>query len=192
MAFPATTPTLSVAATALLGNNAGSAGLSNSNNFDRLTYVEAILANLLTDVPVASTLLISGNIKTTGGSILTSSSGGGTGGGIGYVTGAGSSTTQITSKATAFTCNTVTGQITFNNAALAGWVTVSAIFNNSALTSTDMMILNHVSGGTVGGYAYGASNFSTSSCNVWLTNNSTASLSEAVVLKYAILRASVS
>lgn len=181
MAFPATTPTLSVAATALLGNNAGTAGLPNSNNFDRLTYAEAILGNLLTDAPatmsVSNVALIS----------LSSSTG------IGYGTGAGSSTTQITGKTTAFTCNTVTGRITFNNSALAGSSTTSsAIWNCSAITSTNnVVVFNHISGGTIGPYTFQASCTSSSSAVIFITNNSTQSLSEAPVLNYAILRTAV-
>lgn len=181
MAYPATTPTTSIAATTLAANNATTAGLPNSNGFDRLTYLEAIVGNLLTDAPFAYNIVTSGNL-------LTSSSAGR----VGFTTGAGSSTTQITSKATAFTCNTITGQITFNNAALAGWTTVSAIWNNSAITANTIGLFNHISGGTVGVYSFGISSQTTSSCNIWLTNNSTASVSEAVVLKYALFNGAVS
>lgn len=207
MAFPATSPTLSVAATALLGNNATTAGLANSSNFDRLTYVEAILGNLLTDLPAAINIAaISGTFSVTGAAIFSSAvtmNGAVTLGSqatfrasnsasaIGYTTGAGSSTTQITSKATAFTCNTATGQITFNNAALAGWAMVSAIWSCSAMTANSLVLINHESGGTVGTYTINTSAHSNSSCNISLTNNSTSSLSEAVVIRYALLNAPV-
>lgn len=182
MAFPATTPTLSVAATALLGNNAGTAGLPNSNNFDRLTYVEAILGNLLTDAPA--------NQSFAGASLISLSSSIG----IGYGTGAGSSTTQITGKTTAFTCNTVTGRITFNNSALAGSSTTnSAVWNCSAINSTStVVVFNHISGGTIGPYTFQASCTSSSSAVIFITNNSTQSLSEAPVIQYALVRSAVS
>lgn len=51
MAFPATTPTSQPQATALLGNNAANAGLTNTVPFDRLTELEQVVANLLTDLP---------------------------------------------------------------------------------------------------------------------------------------------
>ena len=188
MSFPATTPTLSVAATALAGNNATTAGLPNSNGFDRLTYLEAIVGNLLTDLPTGITYPIGGNVR--GLSILSSNSGGTTPGGIGYLTGAGSTTTQITSKVTAFTCNTITGQITFSNAALAGSsTTATALWNCSAMSANDIVVFNHVSGGTIGPYTFQCSAQSTSSALICITNNSTQSLSEAVVVRYAIIKA---
>lgn len=182
MSFPAVTPTLSVAATTLAGNNAATAGLPNSNGFDRLTYLEAIVGNLLTDLP--SSMNVFGN------AILSANSGGTVPGGIGYATGAGSTTTQITSKVTAFTCNTITGQITFNNAALAGSsTTATALWNCSAMSANDIVVFNHVSGGTVGPYTFQCSAQSTSSALICITNNSTQSLSEAPVVRYAIIKA---
>lgn len=181
MAFPASNPTSPVAPTALLSNAGNAAGLPNASGFDRLTFVELVLGNLLTDAPTGQSISTAGNL-------LTSSSSGR----VGFTTGAGSSTTQITSKATGFTCNTITGQITFNNAALAGWTTVSAIWSNSAITANTVGVFNHISGGTVGVYSFGISSQTTSSCNIWLTNNSTASVSEAVVLKYVLLNGAVS
>lgn len=51
MSFPATTPTTQVQAQSLMSNAATTAGLPNSYNFDLITYVCAILGNLLTDLP---------------------------------------------------------------------------------------------------------------------------------------------
>lgn len=51
MAFPDTTPTSQPQATALLGNNAANAGLTNTVPFDRLTELEQVVANLLTSLP---------------------------------------------------------------------------------------------------------------------------------------------
>lgn len=51
MAFPATTPTSQPQASALLSNNAANAGLTNATPFDRLTNLEQVVANLLTDLP---------------------------------------------------------------------------------------------------------------------------------------------
>lgn len=176
MAYPATSPTTSVAATSLLGNNATTAGLANANGFDRLTYAEAILGNLLTDVPPTMNVVTSGLIRSSNSSTA-----------IGYATGAGSSTTQLTGKTTAFTCNTVTGQITLSNSAVAGWGTSSAIWNCSAMTAGSVVVFNHTSGGTVGVYTFNCSSQTTSSCNFSVTNNSTASVSDAIVLRYAII-----
>jgi hypothetical protein len=181
MAYPASNPTLSTGATSLLVNNAAVAGLPNASLFDRLTLAELVLGNLLTDAPATMNLTTSGLIRSSNSSTA-----------IGYTTGAGSSTTQLTGKTTAFTCNTVTGQITLNNSAVAGWGTSSSIFNCSAMTPLSVVIFNHVSGGTVGVYTFNASSHTTSSCNFSITNNSTASVSDAVVFRYAIINGAVS
>ena len=51
MAFPAVTPTTPPQASALLSNNAGNAGLTNTIPLDRLGEIEQTLGNLLTDLP---------------------------------------------------------------------------------------------------------------------------------------------
>lgn len=108
--------------------------------------------------------------------------------GIGYATGAGGTVTQATSKSTGVTLNTATGQITLNNAALASDTTVSFTLTNSAIATTDILIFNHISGGTAGSYLINAQAASgTASVNV--RNITAGSLSEAIVLAYAVVKA---
>ena len=70
--------------------------------------------------------------------------------GIGYATGAGGTVTQITSKATGVTLNTVCGTITMNGAALAADTTVSFVLTNSAIAANDVVVIVHDSIGTLG------------------------------------------
>lgn len=49
--FPGTTPTSQPQASALLSNAAANAGLTNTTPFDRLTNLEQVAANILTDLP---------------------------------------------------------------------------------------------------------------------------------------------
>lgn len=49
--FPATTPTSQPEASALLSNNAANKGLTNTTPLDRLSNLEQVVANLLTDAP---------------------------------------------------------------------------------------------------------------------------------------------
>lgn len=49
--FPAITPTSPPQASALLSNNAADKGLTNATPFDRLTNLEQVVANMLTDLP---------------------------------------------------------------------------------------------------------------------------------------------
>lgn len=51
MAYPAITPISQPQASALLSNNAGAAGLTNTVPLDRLTNLEQVVGNLLTDLP---------------------------------------------------------------------------------------------------------------------------------------------
>lgn len=51
MPFPAVTPTSQPQASALASNNAANAGLTNLVPLDRLTNLEQIVGNLLTDLP---------------------------------------------------------------------------------------------------------------------------------------------
>ena len=123
---------------------------------------------------------------TFGGPVLLSSSAGG----LGYTAGAGSSATQATSKATAFTLNTITGQITFNNSALLGFAsTSSATWTCSAMQSNDRVQFQHISGG-VGHYMFNCTP-SNGQGTIWITNVSSSSLSEAPVVTYNIMRGSL-
>ena len=110
------------------------------------------------------------------------------GGGIGYGTGAGGTVTQATSKATGVTLSKVTGQITMNNAALTANTTVSFTLTNTTIAATDMVLVQHISAGTVGAYVCSASP-AAGSATVYVRNVTSGSLSEAIVLQFAIIRA---
>jgi hypothetical protein len=113
--------------------------------------------------------------------------------GIGYASVAGT-VTQATNKSTPVTINTITGNITTNNASLGSNQGVDFQVNCSALQGTDLVVANLISGYgsatnfsnytvTVGAVAAG--NF-----RVTVYNNSGGSLSDALVIRYAIIRSS--
>lgn len=108
--------------------------------------------------------------------------------GIGYATGAGGTVTQATSKATGVTLNKATGDITLNGAALASAAIVSFVLTNSAIAATDTLILNHVATGTFGGYLLNA-RCAAGSATIDVRNVTAGSLSEAIVIKFALLKA---
>lgn len=108
--------------------------------------------------------------------------------GIGYASGAGGTVTQITNKSTGVTLSKVTGQITMNNAALAGDTTVSFTLTNTAIAATDILLLNHISGGTVGSYLLEAQ-AAAGSATITVRNITTGSLSEAIVIAFAVVKA---
>lgn len=112
-------------------------------------------------------------------------------GGVGYKTGSGGTVTQSTSKSTGVTLNTVTGQITMNNASLASATIVSFTLTNSTIAATDMVMIQHMSGGTVGSYTVTAG-AAAGSATVYVRNNTSGSLSEALVLQYVVFKAATS
>lgn len=110
--------------------------------------------------------------------------------GIGYSTGAGGAVTQLTSKATGVALNKFCGQITMNNAALAGGAVVSFILTNSAIAQTDVVNAQHGSAGTAGAYRVAVkSSGSAGSVIIEVTNTTGGSLSEAIVINFAVFKA---
>jgi hypothetical protein len=107
---------------------------------------------------------------------------------IGYSAAAQGAVTQATSKSTAVTLNKSNGQITMNNAALANGASISFTLNNTLISARDVIIVN-VAGGaaTAGSYTSYVSTIASGSAVLSLYNISGGSLSEAVVLNYAII-----
>ena len=109
----------------------------------------------------------------------------------GYVAGEGGAETQATSKSTGVTLSKKCGQITMNAAALAADTTVTFTLTNTEVVATDIIILNHVSGGTAGSYLLNAQAGS-GSASINVRNITGGSLSEAIVIGFAIIKAVVS
>lgn len=107
--------------------------------------------------------------------------------GLGYRAGAGGTVTQATSKATAFTLSKFTGQITTAADALNAATIVSATWTNTLVAAGDVVILNHVSGGTLGAYTLNAA-CGAGSITLTLRNNTAGNLSEALVIGFAVIR----
>jgi hypothetical protein len=110
--------------------------------------------------------------------------------GNGYATGAGGTVTQTTNKSNGVTLNRVCGQITMNNAALANGAVVEFTVTNSAVAATDTINLNLASGAaTSTAYRYWVSAVAAGSFKIVVENRSGGSLSEALVLTFAVLKA---
>ena len=106
----------------------------------------------------------------------------------GYITGDGGTVTQASSKSTAVTLNKKCGTVTMNNAALAADAIVSFTLTNSTIAATDVVVLNHASAGTAGKYALNAQ-AAAGSASINVTNISAGSLSEAIVIRFAVIKA---
>lgn len=110
---------------------------------------------------------------------------------LGYNTaGTGGAVTQLTSKSTPVTLDKLCGQITMHNESLSHSTTVSFLLNNTFIQSTDVVIVNIQSGATTNAYATDIGSVNTGSCRIQLRNiQSSGSLSEAVVLNFAVIKA---
>ena len=107
--------------------------------------------------------------------------------GLGFYTGAGGTIPQATSKATAFTLSKMCGQITMAADALAANTIVSATWTNSLIAATDVVIINHKSVGTIGAYTFNVACGSPTS-TLYIRNNTSGSLSEALVLSFVVIK----
>lgn len=112
---------------------------------------------------------------------------------FGYSTGSGGTVTQLTSKSTAVTLNKPSGQITMNNAALAAGASVFFQVNNSLISTSGDTVL-------VGGlwssfdpinYRIEAVRIAGGSFTIRVTNITGVSLSEALVINFAIIKGAI-
>jgi len=109
--------------------------------------------------------------------------------GIGYATGAGGTITQATSKSTGVTLNKLCGTITMNGAALAAATIITFTVTNTLVAATDSVCIQHDSVGTIGGYTIMPNTMAEGSFKISVRNNTAASLSQAIVLRFAIIKA---
>jgi hypothetical protein len=77
------------------------------------------------------------------------------------------------------------------NTALAAATAVSFTLTNSNLDGTDLMVINHVSGGTAGAYVFNVA-CNTGSAVITVRNVTAGSLSEAIVLRFAVIKGAIS
>jgi len=110
--------------------------------------------------------------------------------GLGYGALVGGTATQSTSKSTAVTLSKLCGTITMNAASLAAGTIVSFTLTNTFIEATDVLILNHSSGGTLGAYTLNASAGS-GNATIYVRNNTGGSLSEAIVIRFAVIKATI-
>jgi hypothetical protein len=111
-----------------------------------------------------------------------------TSGTLGYTAAAQGTVTQLTDKSTAVTLNKSAGRITMNNASLATATNATFTLNNSFISANDTVILT-ISGGqaTPGSYNVFANSLSVGSVSITLRNISGGSLSEAIVINFALI-----
>jgi hypothetical protein len=107
---------------------------------------------------------------------------------FGYGAGAGGTVTQATDKSTGVTLDTRCGTITLNAATLNASTTVSFTLTNSQIAATDVLILNHASAGTAGAYTLNAQ-AAAGSASINVRNVTAGNLGEAIVIRFAVIKA---
>lgn len=110
----------------------------------------------------------------------------GIGFGVGGI-GVGGTVTQATNKSTTVVLNKLVGTITMNNASLANITPVTFTFTNSFIAAGDYLDIKHVSAGTIGPYVVTA-NEGAGSASVTVYQSSGGALSQAIVLKFAVIK----
>lgn len=112
-------------------------------------------------------------------------------GGVGYSAGAGCAVTQATDKSTGVSCAGMSGAITTNNANLASATAVGFTVTDTSIASTDVVIVNIVSGATANSYTVTVDALTGGSFHISLRNFTGGGLAEAVVINFAIIKAVV-
>lgn len=159
---------------------------SSANLAAALTDETGTGANVFANTPTLITPVIGAatgtSLSTTGNQVISGT------GKQGYATGSGGIVTQLTSKATGVTLSKSTGQITLDAAALAASTTVSFTLTNTVIEAGDILVMNHITGGTAGSYLLNAQS-AAGSASINVRNISLGSLSEAIVIAFAVIKA---
>lgn len=106
---------------------------------------------------------------------------------FGYGSG-GSTQTQATSRTTAVTINNICGQITtFSKTTTAALIDVFTV-NNSTVATTDVVVVNHDSGGTAGQYIIYVASVGAGSFQVAVYTPSAQTPAAAPVINFAVIK----
>jgi hypothetical protein len=122
------------------------------------------------------------SLSTTGSQLITGT------GKQGYNTGSGGTVTQLTNKATGVTLDKTNGSITMDAANLNAATTVSFTLTNSTIEAGDILVMNHISGGTAGAYTLNAQS-AAGSASINVRNVTAGNLAEAIVIRFAVIKA---
>ena len=121
------------------------------------------------------------SLNTTGNQTITGA------GKQGYATGSGGAVVQSSSKSTGVTLDKSNGQITMDAASLSAATIVSFTLTNSVIEAGDIIVMNHISGGTLGAYIFNAST-AAGSASINVSNWTSGALAEAIVIRFAVIK----
>ena len=185
-----TTGALIVAGGVGIGGNLNVGGVTalTGNITGNLNVTGNIASGNIGTVGIASigTASVTGNVTVAGtaGISLTST------GTVGYSAGAGGTIAQSGNKTQTVILNKPSGEITMQNTSLAASTAVSFTLTNSTIAARDLLLINLVGGGTPGAYFYG-SNCTAGSAVITVRNLTAGPLSESLVLRFAVIKGSI-
>src|SRR6185295_5285322 len=102
--------------------------------------------------------------------------------------GAGGAVRQSGNKSSAVTLNKLTGEITMTSTALAAATIVTFVLNNNTIAAGDQIVCTHHATGTFGAYAINGRVTGAGAASIAVRNNSAASLGEAIVIKFTVIK----
>ena len=178
---------------ALTGITPTQIGLSNVTNTSDANKPVSTAQQAALDLKanITSQTFVTPNIGVaTGSSLAATGAITSSGGGIGYTTGNGGTVTQATNKSTGVTLNKLSGDITMVNSALAAAAIVSFTLTNSTIAATDQILVQHQTTGTFGAYTI-TGRTAAGSAVISIRNNTAGSLSEAIVIKFTVIKSSI-
>lgn len=144
----------------------------------------------INSTPIGNTTPASGAFTTltATGAITTSGTGG-----VGYAAGAGGTITQGSGseKNTTVVLNKTTGTITLNDGICFANARVANAFTltNSTISNQDLIVIQHVNTGALGGYIFAANTATAGgSATISVRNHTQLDLSEAIVIRFAVIK----
>tara|TARA_R110000796_G_scaffold193650_1_gene310114 strand:+ start:239 stop:709 length:471 start_codon:yes stop_codon:yes gene_type:complete len=145
-----------------------------------LARIETLIENLnrainlgTTALTAASAILTTGDLRLDAGSIDIAD---------------GVTVVQASNKTTGVTASAFAGKITMNGAALADGVEAVFTVTNTKIAATDIVIVNHASVGTAGAYMVHVVEVGAGSFKIGVGNVTVGSLSEAIILHFAVIK----
>jgi len=107
--------------------------------------------------------------------------------GIGYTTGTGGTVTQTGSKSAGVTLNKLSGLITMDGAQLNAGITATFTLTNSFIGADDILILNSPNNTNLN-YVIGFGSCAAGSCPIYVRNITGGNLSEALTIKFTVIK----
>ena len=148
-----------------------------------------ITGGTINSTPVGATTVSTGAFSSVSATTTLKSSGATSG--IGYATGAGGSVTQLTSRTTGVTLNTICGSITTHTASLAAEDKATFTVTNSAVAIGDVIVTAQRSGSNGGMTQVEVVAVAAGSCDIKvLNNNAAAGTAEtvAIIINFAVIK----